>query len=78
MLQKNKIRVSVASDVVDDLMNIIVHENDVPLLVGTIKDKRTVVFRSPNDLKEYDFDIVKKILLEFIELMENIENITPI
>ena len=91
---KNSLRVSVNGNIVDDLMNVILHDNDMPFLEGTIKDKRTVIFRSPTGVeerddgmrviqfsdisKEYDFDEVKRVLLEFIELMENIENITPI
>lgn len=75
MMPKNKLSVSVGSDVINDQMTVFIHDNDIPLIIGTIKDDKTVVFRPPKEMKMYTFDEVKTVMLKFIKRMEEMKNI---
>lgn len=74
-MEKRNLGVLIASDIVNDQMTVEIHDNDIPLIVGTIKDDKTVVFRPPKEMKTYAFEEVKIAMLIFIKRMEETENL---
>ena len=72
---KCKLRVSLGSDVISDQMKVLIHEDDLPLIIGFIKDDKKVGFRFQKFEKLYEFSDVKSAMLEFIKTMEETENL---
>jgi len=74
-ISKCKLRVSLGSDVINDQMKVLIHEDDLPLIIGFVKDEKKVGFRSQKFERLYDFSDVKSAMLEFIKTMEETENL---
>lgn len=81
MKKFGRLAVSVASDVADDSMRVILHESDYPLLEGVIKgerasNERTVMFLTSEGERAYPFEEVRRALVGFIEQMIETHNVT--
>lgn len=72
---KKKLGVSICSDAINDQMTVEIMNNDIPLIIGVIKDEKTVLFRPSKEQKFYKFEDVKLAMLDFIRKMEETENL---
>ena len=69
------LKVSIASDVIEDRMTVEIHDSDRLIVEGIVADDKKVVFRAAQLETEYDFENVRKVFLEFIEKMTVTENL---
>lgn len=74
MKKKNRLKVSVASDIIRDRMTVEIHENDRILVEGVISEERTVIFRSAPRPSEFEIEEVREVFEEFLAKMDLIEN----
>lgn len=70
------LKVSIASDIIDDSMSVELHLNDRPIIKAIIKDNKNVVFPGISTEEVFSFDDVRELLKEFIEKMESTENVS--
>jgi hypothetical protein len=76
-----RLAISIANDVVDDTMRVILHESDYPLLEGVISgdranNQRRVIFLTPEGARSYQFEDVHQALLAFADEMIATQNVT--
>jgi len=76
-----RLSISIASDVIEDTMRVILHESDHPLIEGVISgdkadNKRRVIFMTPEGERSYPFEDVRQALLAFTDEMLATQNVT--
>lgn len=76
-----RLAISIASDVSDDTMRVILHESDYPLIEGVISgdranNQRHVIFLTHDGERSYPFEDVRQALLAFIDEMIATQNVT--
>lgn len=76
MRQEQRLTVSIASDVVRDVMRVLLHEDDYPLIEGVVGRDSVVVFTTPEGRRTYEFSEVRERLLEFVQKMTETRNVT--
>ncbi len=81
MKEFGRLAVSIANDLRDDSMRVILHESDSPLMEGVISgdranNQRRVVFETPEGERSYPFEDARQALLCFIEEMLATQNVT--
>lgn len=73
---KDRLKVSIGSDIVNDCMHIVVHLCDKPIIEGVIKDRKEVTFPNFSTQDSFSLDEVREIFEEFLEKMETTENVS--
>jgi hypothetical protein len=76
-----ELAISIATDVIDDSMRVILHQSDYPLIEGVISghranNERRGIFLTTEGERSYPFEDVRQALLGFIDEMTATQNIT--